>query len=275
MYIRLQNEQAKYLAAKAMGANVVRLMLWKQDIENNPGTANPGQDQRGLAAIDDAVRWAHDAGLRVILVQQIWSYQVEPAPPEFLSDAALQTSWLSMWRTLIDRYKNDETVIGVDLMNEPWNIQPRPLGAQASWEAIAKNAVTELRPRNPHLLFAVEGWGVETQPMWSDLAFLQQPNIILSDHIYGQRTYQFLSDRYSAYSSQNIPIWLGEIGFLSTDQSFMVSQLNNFDLMGLHYTMYTFGASQWGDPYDLVDASYALTSIGQEYSEHLKSLGVH
>jgi len=274
MYIRLQNERTKYNAAKAMGANVVRLMLWKQDIEGNPGTLYPGEDQRGLTAIDDAVQWAHDAGLMVILEQQIWSFQVEPAPVEFLTDAALQESWLSMWCTLIDRYKNNDTVIGIDLMNEPWNIKNRPPNEVAVplWESIAKNAVTKLRPHNPNLIFFIEGWGMLVQPMWSDFEFLQQPNTVISDHVYGYKPYQFLSDRYSIYTKQNIPVWLGEIGFLPNEVLFMIHQLNNFDQLGLHYTIYTFGASPWDSPYYIVSASYDLTSIGQIYSDHIKSL---
>ncbi len=275
MFIRLQNERAKFMAAAASGANVVRLMLWKQDIEGNPGAPIAGHDQRGLAAIDNAVMWARDAGLRVILTEQIWEFQVPSAPSAFFSNPALQASWVAMWRTLIDRYRHDDTVIGIDLMNEPWSIRPRPEGAQASWELIAKAAVAELRPRNPNLLFVVSGWGPITEPMWNDVAFLQQPNTVVSDHVYGalsphgEKTFQYLSTRYAPFTSQGVPIWLGEIGFLPSEQSFMERQLDNFDLLGLHYCLFVFGAQRWASPYDMVDATYTLSPTGAIYRAHL------
>ncbi|MFH1022041.1 MAG: cellulase family glycosylhydrolase [Planctomycetota bacterium] len=298
MFVRLQNEQAKFAAAKAAGANVIRLMLWKQDVET-PGTNAPGFDQSGLAAIDRAVGWAHDAGMYVILEQQIWSPKVEPAPAAFFSDPALQAQWLAMWRVLVDRYKNDPTVIGIDPMNEPYSVSgvtvPDPMG---TWETIVKNAVNDLRPRNPHLIFFIEGWGPRTTPGFRDVAFLQQPNTVYSDHIYYKDAYpvhawataystgdlergkalfsQLADKRWTTYTDKGIPVWLGEIGFSTTSPHWreqMADELALLDERGIGYALFCCGVSHWKLEWDMVDASYGLTTVGRLYSEHITSAG--
>lgn len=266
IYTCLQNEQVKFTRSKEMGANVVRLAIWKNAVEGN--LSGPCVGTPGLENIDRAIAYAKNAGLMVILDQHIWSLNVEPAPTAFFTDAALQESWLTMWRTLIDRYANEPTVIGVDLMNEPWSIVNRPANAKALWEGIAKNAVTVLRPRNPNLIFFVSGWGPVTFPMWDDIAFLRQPNTAITDHVYGEKTVEWLNTRYSTY--QGIPVWLGEIGF--TTISYMEQQLDRFDALGLHYTLFVYGVNSWGLLYDIVDRNYNLTVVGLAYRDHLASL---
>ncbi len=268
-YVCLQNEQAKFDGIKALGANVVRLAFWKNAVEGNP--AGPCKGAPGLDNLDRAVGYAKNAGLMVILDQHIWAWKVEPAPAKFFTDSAAQESWLSIWRMLIDRYKDNETVIGVDLMNEPWSIRPRPANAQDVWETIAKRAVTELRRRNPKLIYFVSGWGRQTQPMWTDMEFLKQPNTAITDHVYGQRTLDWLRTRYAPYISAGVPVWLGEIGFKPSEASDVVSQLRSYDELDLHYTLFVYGVNSWHSPYDIVDRDYSLTSIGIKYRDHIAS----
>jgi len=270
MYVCLQNEQAKFTQARAMGANVVRLAFWKNAIEGNPSGPCVGQD--GLTALDNAIQYAESAGLRVILDEHIWALNVPNAPAAFFTDPALQESWLAMWRLLIDRYANNQTVIGIDLMNEPWSISGKPANARDLWEVIAKNAVLDLRPHNPNLIFFLSGWGPATEPMWLDTVFAQQANIALTDHVYGQKTTAWMDARYNAYLGAGIPVWLGEIGFLSSGSGWMEAQLDNFDARSLSYALYVYGSGYWLDQYDIVNASYALTGIGTIYRDHLAEL---
>ena len=298
MFVRLQNEQAKFAAAKQAGANVVRLMLWKQDIET-PGANDSAYDQSGLAAIDRAVGWAHDAGLHVILEQQIWSQKVEPAPASFYSDPAVQDEWLKMWRLLIDRYKGDPTVIGIDPMNEPYSVKglavADPMG---TWEKIVKAAVNNLRPHNTNLIFFVEGWGPRTTPGFRDVVFLQQPNTVYSDHIYYKNAYpvhawataystgdlaggkalfaQLADKRWKHYTDKGIPVWMGEIGFAADSphwQEQMADELTLLDERGIDYAIFCLGVSRWKLEWDIVNESYGLTTIGRLYREHMQAIG--
>lgn len=296
-FIRLQNVQAKFAAIKAMGANIVRLMLWKQDIENPGSDADPDWDLSGLAAIDRAVGWCRDLGLMVIFDQQAWSLNVAPGPPTFWTDPVVLETWLAMWRTLVNRYKDDPMVIGVDLMNEPYAIaNPAVPDRQGAWEAIVKNAVMELRPLNPNLLFVVAGWGQRTVPGFRDIAFLQQANVVYTDHIYyaSPESYHTWGQAYnigdtlngeallSAYAHNKwfyftdlgIPVFIGEIGFdpaILYWHEQMEDELNILDGGSLSYALFVVGTQRWGLAYDIMDEAYNLTEVGIEYSDYIKS----
>lgn len=302
MYLRKQNEEAKYIAAKAMGANCVRLAFVKYDIEN-PGANEEDNDKRGLVAMDAAIGWAHDAGLMVILDQQLWSdaVGVYPAPSTFLEDTDLQDEWLAMWQTIVARYVSDPTVIGIDLMNEPNCIEGVDVEDHHLWEPIAETAVTALKLINPNLLFCVAGWGTLLIPGFDDVDFLQTSNVVYTEHIYydtseglplpewaqaWRKAYStgdlsgglsaftdYLDDRFTVFTDQDIPVWIGEIGFLTTDpywQTQMEDELTLLDQLGLSYTLFCYGVHGWALPFDIVDEDYVLTTIGTLYSDFIQ-----
>jgi aryl-phospho-beta-D-glucosidase BglC (GH1 family) len=189
--VLLKNERAKFETASKHGFNIVRLMLFKNDLEK-PVKDFPDQDRSGLEAIDRAVKWCREFGIRLILDHQIWGKDIEPAPADFLTNAKTQAEWLAMWRLLVDRYKQDSTVVGIDLMNEPYGLKHKmklPASVadpQGAWEDVAKNAIKELRAVNPKLLFVVEDFGRTNAPngLWRDVKFLKENNCVYSSHLY-------------------------------------------------------------------------------------------
>lgn len=294
VYARLQNEEAKFAAAKALGANVIRLAFWKSDIES-PG-ARTGQDYRGLAALDDAIGWAKAHGLKVILDQHIWTTNVEPCPPAFFTDTSLQESWLAMWALVLNRYSNEPTVIGIDPMNEPWATGVGP-AYRDEWEAIVMNAVTIFKTINPRLLYFVEGWSPIQIPSWrtNNIAVLKQANVVYSDHLYynpagslawnvayrnegvnaGHAAFSaYVTAMYKYWLDNDIPLWLGEIGFDPSHihwQEQMEYELSLLNSLEISYTLFVFGVNTWSLSYDIVDAAYNLTPVGELYRRNLTS----
>lgn len=269
-YVCIQNTPTKFNKIAASGFNVVRLALWKNAIEGAP--SGPCVGKNGLQEIDKAISYAKDAGLMIILDHHRWGNDIENAPLAFFTNTTLQQEWLDMWQLLIRRYQNEPTVIGIDIMNEPWAITGQTPINKTHWEGIAKNAYNTLHPLNPNLIIFISGWGMATQPMWSDLEYLKKPNLALSDHVYKERSREFLTTRYQAYLNAGIPIWLGEIGFQSSETSFMESMLDFYDELALHYTIFVYGVTPpWSTPFEIADSSYNLTSIGQRYLAHLSS----
>lgn len=303
-YIRLQNERAKFENAKQYGFNTIRLMLFKSDIEHP--TSEPNVDKSGLAAIDKAVGWCKEFGLQLILEHQIWAAGVEPAPGIFLSDATTQLQWLNMWRLLVDRYKDNPTVVGIDLMNEPYNLKNNGIPSsvtdpEGAWEQIAKNAITDLRTHNPNLLFIVEDFGLTVaNGRWRDVNFLKQCNCVYSTHLYyyfhktwnpwaqayasgnlakgRQLLGQWMDDNYVSYVNQGLPVWIGETGFVTSDPYWreeMNDELALFDERGLGYSIYTYAAWPWTEPFDMTNhapSDYSPTIVGQIFSNHLLGL---
>lgn len=302
-YIRRQNIEAKFANASAEGFTTVRLILYKSDIENPTNYAwDTTEDRSGLAAIDKAVGWCQELGIRVILDQHYWNGTLMPAPIGFWTNTTLQQQWLNMWKLLVDRYKANPTVVGADLMNEPYATKTYgtpPANVEAIWEGIAENAITQLRLINPNLLFIAEDWGTGNQ--WQDVNFLKQNNAVYEPHLYyhdhitnfqwaesyaagtlvlGKQQFgSWIDSKFMSYANQGVPVWVGETGFLTSDpywQQEMTDQLQLLNERGIGYSGYAYGDWPMADPYNDITVStssdYHLTILGQTLNNNLLAL---
>ena len=109
-----------------LGFNLIRLPYSVQAVQSNPRIdnyldANDRLQGRTVLQIMDAlIASAAGHGLKVVLdnhrSEAGWSWQsnglwyTQPYP---------ESVWLSTWGLLVQRYRNDPTVIGCDLRNEP------------------------------------------------------------------------------------------------------------------------------------------------------------
>jgi endoglucanase len=152
---------------KSMGFTTVRVPFSNECLAStatssinysvNPGLANQTPQQ----VLDIVIRQAAAAGLNVILDRhrpdsgsqsQLW-----------YTDQYSEARWISDWTALATRYKNDPTVIGVDLHNEPHGSACWGCGdAAIDWQAAATRGGNAVLAVNPKLLILVEG--VEKQP---------------------------------------------------------------------------------------------------------------
>ena len=278
MYVCKQNEQEKYTKAATMGANVVRLAFWKNAVEGYGASGSPCSD--GIASLDAAIGYAKNAGLRVILDDHFWSYlgstATEWPPYTFFTDQNLIQSWFDMWLMLADRYKNNDTVIGIDPYNEPYAITGTQVGDYAYWEPMVENLIDQLAVVNPNLLFFPSGWGSLTS-LWHDMDYLAAtPNIVLQEHIYlNVKTAEWFTARYTPYINAGIPIMLGEVGWtlVPDETSWMDARLDFFDSLGLHYCLFCFGVGSWNLAWDVAPSSpYTLNTIGEIYKDHLERM---
>jgi endoglucanase len=123
----------------------------------NPDLANKTPQQ----VLDIVISRAAAAGLNVILDRH---------RPDSGSQSELwytatysEARWIADWKALATRYKNDPTVIGVDLHNEPHGPACWGCGnAATDWQAAATRGGNAVLAVNPKLLILIEG--VENQP---------------------------------------------------------------------------------------------------------------
>ncbi|MFJ6652716.1 cellulase family glycosylhydrolase [Microbacterium sp. NPDC091313] len=124
--------------------------------------ANPGLvGKTPLQVLDAVVASAKAHGLNVILDR----HRPDSAAQSELWYTARfsEQRWIDDWRMLAARYKDDPTVIGVDLHNEPHGTACWGCGdASRDWRAAAMRAGDAVLAVNPRLLIIVEG--VERQP---------------------------------------------------------------------------------------------------------------
>ena len=111
--------------------------------------------------LDIFVSRAAAAGLNVILDR----HRPDSAAQSQLwyTGSYSEARWIKDWKKLAARYKNNSTVIGVDLHNEPHGAACWGCGNPSTdWQAAATRAGNAVLAVNPKLLIIVEG--VENQP---------------------------------------------------------------------------------------------------------------
>lgn len=156
------------------GFNVVRIPLSVQLVNQwrngNGGTAgsinysaNPGlQGMSSLQVFDAAIAAAKQSGLKVMLDMHrvVNTQQYNGWTAQGYTTADFEASW--QW--LATRYKNDDTVIAVDLFNEPHGMPGDPTMIKwdgssdaNNWPYEAARVANQILSINPNLLIVVEG----------------------------------------------------------------------------------------------------------------------
>lgn len=238
---------------KSRGFNAVRLPWSNEMYESNPVvgnyalTANPSLEGESAMTIFDAVVNAlTSAGIMVILdnhtstamwccgndVNQLWYNNTYP-----------QTSWISDWEGMAQRYSSNPMVIGVDLRNEPRISAVWGGGGADDWHAAAQTGGNAVLGVNPNLLIFVEGInyagdlsGVASTPVALNVAH----RLVYEAHDYGF-WYSNLTGYSDWYGKINpkwgylvtgknpVPFWIGEFGTCN-NASTCVSSSNPADL---------------------------------------------
>jgi endoglucanase len=167
-----------------LGFNVIRLPFCVQVVQDNPTItsyldANPSlQDLTALQIMDALINTAGKYGLKVILdnhrSEAGWSTQSNGL---WYTQTYPESTWISTWQTMVQRYAANSTVIGCDLRNElsapppdstAW---PQNNGAEwgyndpaynttqdpGNWVTAAQKAGNAILAINSNLLIFVEG----------------------------------------------------------------------------------------------------------------------
>jgi endoglucanase len=310
-------------AIKSNGYNTIRLPFSNQMVEtpivpsniaytNGSGAIN--SDLSGLNALqimDKVIAYAGQIGLRVILDNHRSSAGSGTESGLWYTSAYPQANWLADWKTLVMRYLNNSTVIGIDLRNEPhdansggscWGCGTPSL----DWRAAAQSAGTAMLGLNPHLLIFVEGtdctsvgcdwWGGNLSN--AQAYPINLPNqLVYSAHEYGPNLYVqtwFNSQttpaslvsvwtQFWAYLSINgiAPVWIGEFGTTNTssdlESSAAGSQGQWFQsLIGFLSSNPSINWTYWAlngeDSYSLLDPNYDPTPASPLKQQLLASI---
>jgi endoglucanase len=216
---------------KSLGFNTIRLPFATQMFDPGamPSTIDFGRnpDLRGLTPIqimDKVVAYAGQIGLRILLDRH--SIDVAILSPLWYTNQYPQTRWVSDWQMLAQRYRNNTTVIGADLHNEPHEPACWGCGDPArDWRMAAQTAGNAILAINPKWLIVVEGvqsyrdqwywWGGNLMGARDYPVQLSVPNqLVYSPHDYPQSVYNqpWFSD--PAYPSNLPGIWDAYWGYL-------------------------------------------------------------
>ena len=202
------------------------------------------RDLNSLQILDRVIEYAGTVGLKVILD----NHRSDPGSSGqenglWYSKSYPEAAWITDWQFLARRYRDDATVIGMDLRNEPHDAAGSgacwDCGGARDWHLAAQRAGNAILDINPHLLIFVEGvdsykndfywWGGNLQGVRNSPVILKiSGQLVYSAHDYGPVEFSqpwfsasttsssleaMWSKQWAYISQENIaPVWLGEFG---------------------------------------------------------------
>lgn len=205
---------------KSWGFNSVRLPmhynLYTLPIEEEAVEGGNTWLDKGFELTDSLIQWCKANDMYVILDLHaapggqgmdaaISDY--DSSKPSLWESAENRAKTVALWRRIADRYKNEPTVAGYDLLNETnWNLPGGTL-LRSLYGAIT-TAIREVDSK--HIIFIEGNWFANDftglTPPWDD-------NLVYSPHKYwstnDQGSIQWVLDLRNAY---DVPLYLGESG---------------------------------------------------------------
>lgn len=216
---------------KSAGFNTVRLPYSNECITSGRVStdtnwwANPDlKDKTPQQVMDIFIAKAKDNGLNVILDRHRPSSASQSEL--WYTSAVPESKWISDWEMLAERYKNDSTVIGVDLHNEPYGAAKWGSGVNSNdWQAAATRAGNAVQAVNPKLLVIVEGvesvgddyywWGGNLAGVKAKPVTLNTPNqIVYSPHDYPKSVYAQKWFEDANYPNNLESVWDSHWGYI-------------------------------------------------------------
>ncbi|SRR6266498_559705 len=237
---------------KSLGYNVIRLPFSNDmldpivmssgiDYQKNPDLIN----LTALEVMDRIIAGAGARDIRVILDNH---RSTAGGGPEsnglWYTSSYPESRWIDDWKMFANRYKGNDTVIGMDLRNEPYNGCWGCGDPSKDWKSAAEKAGNAILSVNPDPLIIVEGvavyngqytwWGGNLIGAKDFPITLQVPNhLVYSVHEYPASVYPqswfndsnypnnlpAVWDQYWGYLASDTPILIGEFGTrLETDK---------------------------------------------------------
>ncbi|MGD2049207.1 MAG: glycoside hydrolase family 5 protein, partial [Chloroflexota bacterium] len=153
----------------------------------------------GLEIMDKIIEGAGSRGIRVILDRHRPNSHAQSEL--WYTDQVDEERWISDWVMLAERYRGNDTVIGMDLHNEPHGPATWGTGDLATdWRLAAERAGNAILAVNPNLLIIVQGveqyegdwywWGGNLTGAGDYPVRLDHPEqLVYSTHVYGPGVY--------------------------------------------------------------------------------------
>ncbi|MBI2954011.1 MAG: glycoside hydrolase family 5 protein [Chloroflexi bacterium] len=216
------------------GYNTIRLPFSNEALEPRPFQRainydlNP--DLWGLSTLelmDRIIEGAGARGLRIILDRHRPTSNEQS--PLWYSQAVSEQRWIDDWTMLALRYLGDDTVVAVDLHNEPHGDATWGTGdPYTDWRLAAQRAGDAVLAVNPYLLIFVQGiadyegdffwWGAQLRPAARFPVVLSVPNrLVYSPRDYGPEVYDQAYFHDPTFPANLRGIWDSRWGYLHAE----------------------------------------------------------
>ncbi|MFG2799337.1 cellulase family glycosylhydrolase [Streptomyces pseudovenezuelae] len=302
---------------KSLGYNTIRIPFSDDilkagtvpnSIDFSSGKNADLQGRDSLGVLDKLVSYAGQDGLKVILDRHRPDSGGQSAL--WYTAAVPESTWIANLKALATRYKGQDTVVGIDLHNEPHDPACWGCGDTATdWRLAAQRAGNAVLSVNPELLIFVEGvqtvngvsgwWGGNLMGVAQHPVQLNVANrVVYSAHDYATSVAQQswfsdpsfpanmpgIWDKYWGYIfKQNIaPVWVGEFGTTlqsTVDQKWLaalVSYLRPTSTYGadsFHWTFWSWNPNSGDTGGILKDDWQTVDTVKDGYLASVKAPG--
>ena len=213
----ITREDISFIAST--GANTIRLPFhYKLFTDEDYMGLTSNQD--GFRRVDSVIKWSKDNDLYVILdmhdapggqtgdnIDDSYGY------PWLLESEKAQQLFCDIWQKIAEYYKNEPTVLGYELINEPiatyFENQDE---LNSKLEPLQKRAVAAIRKVDPHhiILIGAPQWNSNFEPL-KDTSYDDQ--LLFTCHRYGGDATAEAIGSFIAFRDQSDkPMYMGEIG---------------------------------------------------------------
>lgn len=202
---------------KSSGMNSIRIPFHYKmfTTESYLGANDPN---RGFELLDRVIKWCKEENLPVILDMHCApggqtgdNIDDSDGYPFLFENETSQQLTIAIWKRIADHYKNEPTVIGYDLLNEPIAHYFDTKKLNPYLEPFYKKVTAEVRKVDKNHLIFLGG------AQWdSNFKVFGQPfdkKLVYTFHKYWTATTQDVVQEYVDFSNKyNVPIYVGETG---------------------------------------------------------------
>jgi hypothetical protein len=215
----------------AWGFNSIRLpmhyQLYTLPVDQEPVAGQNTWVDKGFAMTDSLVKWCKAAHIYLILDlhatpggqgNDLPISDRYPDKPSLWESKANQQKMIALWKKLAQRYANETTIGGYDIINEPnWGFEnPEDKRGTAETKneplrSLMMDITKAIREADKNHIVIVEGNGFGNNyrgifPLWDN-------NMVVSFHKYGNFNDQKAIQNFLNLSEQyKVPLWMGESG---------------------------------------------------------------
>jgi hypothetical protein len=177
----------------------------------------PGNDE-GFARIDKLAGWAHKYGIYLVLdmhcapggqtgtnIDDSWGY------PWLFESPEEQERTIAVWKRIAEHYRDNPTILGYDLLNEPIPHFPQVQKYNAALEPLYKRITAAIRQVDAHHVIILGGARWDTN--FSVFGAPFDRNAMYTFHTYWSPATDAQIKPYTDFRARyNVPLWLSESG---------------------------------------------------------------
>ncbi len=254
--------------AREWGSNVVRLPV-------HPGAWRERGEEGYMELLDQAVEWAGDLGLYLILDwHSIGNLKEEKFQHEMYVTTMEET--LRFWDLVSGRYAGEPVVAMYELYNEP-TVSGKRFGEMtwSEWKDMNEEMIRTIRTNHPGAVILVAGfnWAYDLTPVLDDP--VDAEGIAYVSHPYPQKREAPWKEKWEAdwgFVADTYPVILTEVGFalphekgvhipVEGDESYGRALVDYAGSKGLSWVVWCFDP-EWS-PHMFTDWDYTPTRQGE------------